>query len=205
MLSRSTTIAVCFPILALSPLLLLSCSETERHRALTFFFDGVPPLGSKTTQFSEEQVSDPNTLPDPNAPPEIVWSIHPPQKDCVQCHGERKERTFSREVQLVAQVPQLCYQCHPDLYEPEGNVHGPVSVGVCTFCHEPHRTPNPSLLKQPVPDLCYGCHDAELVEFFDSKHAEPSFANCTQCHEAHVSETSSLLKKDWQETVSSEP
>jgi len=192
-------------MLALSLLLLLSCTEAERYETLTLFFDGVPPVGGERIEIVQSQAMDPNVPPEPNLPPEVIWSIHPPQQDCVQCHGERKERNFSRKVQLVAQVPQLCFQCHPDYDELAGDVHGPVAVGVCTFCHEPHKTPNPSLLKQPIPELCYGCHEAEVLEFFDSKHATPSYSNCNQCHEGHASEKPGLLKKDWQETVSNAP
>ena len=37
-------------------LLLSSCDEVERHKVLTFFFDGVPPLQTET---SETQVTRP--------------------------------------------------------------------------------------------------------------------------------------------------
>ena len=42
--------------LAMMLLLLSSCDKTERHKVLTFFFDGVPPL---QTQTSAKQSSGP--------------------------------------------------------------------------------------------------------------------------------------------------
>jgi predicted CXXCH cytochrome family protein len=189
--------------MALSMLFLLSCNEAEQHEMLTFFFDGVPPLGGELAGTGYADASDPNAAPDPNAPPEFVWYQHEPSLGCEACHGDRKKRGFSRQVNLVAPVPDLCYQCHEELRDLPGDVHGPVAVGVCTFCHEPHRTRNEHLLKKPVPELCYQCHDPAVIEYFDSHHAEESYANCNRCHEGHASEEPGLLKKDWQETVSS--
>lgn len=205
MLSKLTAMQICLPMLALSLLFVLSCNEGERHEMLTFFFDGVPPLGGELGGSASGGVVDPNAPADPNRPPEVVWYQHEPSLGCEGCHGDRKKRGFSRQVNLVAPVPDLCYQCHEHLQDLPGQVHGPVAVGACTFCHEPHRTSNKHLLKEPVPELCYQCHEAEVIAFLDSKHADPSYTNCTQCHEGHASENSGLLKKDWQETVSKAP
>ena len=201
-LCRLTAMQMCLPMVALSLLLVLSCNEAKRHETLVFFFDGVPPLTGELEGAAYADSLDPNAPPDPNRPPEIVWYQHEPSLGCEACHGDRKKRGFSRQVNLVAPLPDLCYQCHDELRDLPGDVHGPVAIGACTFCHEPHRTVNKHLLKKPAPELCYQCHEAEVIAFFDSKHADPSYENCNQCHEGHASENSGLLKKDWQETVS---
>jgi predicted CXXCH cytochrome family protein len=197
-LSKPSAKQILLGALIFSVFFVFSCNETKRHEMLTFFFDGVPPLGGEQDGAFRAEITDPNAPSDPNKPPAIVWYEHEARRNCENCHGKRDRKGFSRAVKLVAQVPDLCYQCHPDYQDLRGWVHGPVVVGECLFCHEPHSSRNPSLLKQPVPDLCYRCHEAEVIAFFDSKHADPSYANCTQCHEGHSSENPSLLKKDRQ-------
>lgn len=198
MLSKLTATKIFEGMLIVPLLFVLSCSEEEKREVLTFFLDGVPPL----SQEQRTELADPNRPVDPNAPPELIWYRHESSLGCEGCHGDRKKRGFSRQVNLVAPVPELCYTCHEELRDLPGDVHGPVAVGVCTYCHEPHRTRNKHLLKKPAPELCYQCHDPDEIVFFDSKHADPSYENCNQCHEGHASENSGLLKKDWQETVS---
>lgn len=191
-----------FGILIFALFFVLSCSEEKRHEMLTFFFDGVPVIGAEQEGDSSIESADPNAAPDPNSlRPRVIWYEHKVQADCATCHGEKERRGFSREVQLVAEVPELCYQCHEQFRPFSGHVHGPVAVGVCTYCHEPHRTRNQYLLKEPIPELCYQCHEAEVIEYFDSKHTDESYSNCTKCHDGHASESPGLLKKDWQGAV----
>ena len=88
-------------------LLINSCSQPERHRLLNFFFDGVPPLEGEAV----------TTLPadDPRAAwqrPDVVWTVHPPHKNCETCHGDRAQQSFTRQVQLPVPPPDLCYRCH---------------------------------------------------------------------------------------------
>ena len=198
MLSKLTATEILVGMLIVSLLLLLSCSEVKRHEVLTIFFDGVPPSSGE----QEAGLVDPNGVSDPDTPSEVFWYQPESTLGCEGCHGDRKSRGFSRQVNLLAPVPDLCHQCHKQFMDLPGHVHGPVAVGVCTFCHEPHRTRHKYLLKSSIPELCYQCHDPDEIAFFDSKHADESYAKCNQCHEGHASENQSLLKKDWQETVS---
>lgn len=170
-------------------LLLTSCDEGKRHHVLTFFFDGVPPLGGAV---SASKSSDPNAKA-AGASPGENWSIHEPVKDCTQCHGRQPRRGFSAKVQLVAEVPQLCYQCHSKFTALEGWVHGPVAAGDCLLCHNPHRTRTESLLKKPIPELCYQCHETRAIHLID-KHDQSSHAHCNDCHEGHASVARSLLR-----------
>jgi predicted CXXCH cytochrome family protein len=170
-------------------LLLTSCDDVERHRTLTFFFDGVPPLRGEE---SVRQASDPNEKAGA-APPAIAWCVHEPVKDCTLCHGRQPRRGFSSKVQLVAEPPQLCYRCHNEYAALEGWIHGPVAAGDCLLCHAPHRTRTESLLTKPIPELCYQCHEVQAIHVID-KHDRPSYAHCTDCHEGHASVAKALLR-----------
>ncbi len=170
-------------------LLLASCSEGRKHEVLTFFFDGVPPL---PTQVSARTPVDPNARPAGAASVE-KWRVHEPVKDCTQCHGHQPRRVSSSKAQLVAPVPQLCYQCHSRFSALEGWVHGPVAAGDCLLCHQPHRTRTEALLRSPVPELCYQCHETRAIHLIE-KHDQPSYTHCTDCHDGHASLTKPLLR-----------
>ncbi len=176
--------------LALGFLTLASCGPTERHRVMTFFFDGVPPLPGQVTDTSRYDVNDTGVTGEGETG---GWTVHEPLKDCTQCHANRRRAPFSRKVQLVAEVPQLCFRCHTEFASLSGWVHGPVATGECLFCHEPHKTRTPALLTAPVPELCYRCHDREALALVEN-HAEASYANCLRCHEGHAAPTRSLLR-----------
>jgi predicted CXXCH cytochrome family protein len=170
--------------------IIASCNETKRHRVLTFFFDGVPPLEGLPQD--DGLTIDPRTGRQRR---EIVWTVHAPQRDCDRCHGAQRKQDFSSAVKLVAPVPDLCYQCHTQPTQMSGWVHGPVAAGDCLICHEPHRTVTPHLLKKPVPEICYQCHDPGAVWEID-RHDSPAYAACLDCHSGHASTESHLLKPD---------
>ncbi len=171
--------------------LVVSCDEVEHYKTLTFFFDGVPPLGQEGLQ---EEFANSNFQVSMQISPKQLWYVHEPQKDCTLCHGKRKQqRGFSLQVQLTAPVPKLCYGCHADYTVSASFVHGPVAVGQCLFCHNPHKSKIKHLLKEPEPKLCYLCHDINTVELIPAHFKNQQFA-CTGCHNAHASPVKALLK-----------
>lgn len=175
--------------LAMVLIFLASCDRADRHEALTFFFDGVPALESEGGPGAPIDA-------DVQAGPAALtggWFVHEPLDDCTNCHSARRQRTFSRQVRLVAEVPDLCYRCHRQDTPQDGWVHGPVAAGECLLCHEPHKTRVQFLLRKAAPDLCYDCHNREAVEMVDH-HDEASYADCLTCHEGHVGRTRSLLR-----------
>jgi predicted CXXCH cytochrome family protein len=155
------------------------------HKVLTLIFDGVPPLDYETTEVGTENI-DPN-VPDVRKRPEVDWCIHAPLKDCVRCHGNRQQESFSREVQLIARIPELCYQCHEglELKSFKGWVHGPVAAGQCLVCHEPHKTKIPHLLREQIPVLCYNCHQ-EIAGELTPDNVKESHSQCMSCHSPHA-------------------
>ncbi len=172
-------------------LLLASCDETERHKALTFFFDGVPPLRKETPEVQTAGLKD-NRAADKT--PTGAWRVHEPVKNCTACHGELRRAPSSRKVQLVAEVPKLCFTCHKEYSSLEAWVHGPVATGNCLLCHEPHKSKNESLLRKPVPELCYQCHEEQAIRVI-KKHSEESYTHCIDCHEGHAGTTRGLLRQ----------
>jgi predicted CXXCH cytochrome family protein len=171
--------------------LVVSCDEVEHYKTLTFFFDGVPPLGQEGLQ---EELINSNFQVSTQTPPKQLWYVHEPQKDCTLCHGKRKQqRGFSLQVRLTAPVPKLCYGCHADFTLSAPFVHGPVAVGQCLFCHNPHKSKIEHLLKEPEPKLCYLCHDINTIELIPAHFTNQQFA-CTGCHNPHASPVKALLK-----------
>lgn len=177
-------------VLMLLALFFISCNEIERHNALTFFFDGVPPLGQEGLQEGTLETSSPELAQTGQAP---VWYVHEARKDCSNCHGKRIQRSFAPQPRLIAPIPQLCYNCHADFTASAPFVHGPVAVGQCLFCHNPHKSQIKYLLRKPEPELCYQCHDENTIELI-AAHLPKQLSDCTACHDPHASINEALLK-----------
>jgi predicted CXXCH cytochrome family protein len=181
--------------------LLYSCDPENRHKVLTFFFDGVPPLHQQSETGNE-------ITGEPNTPGEQVVREgtkirkvileHAPIKNCDNCHIESSRKNFSLQAKLNEPLPQLCFRCHTQYDNLTGWVHGPVAVGHCLACHNPHRSQEIHLLHEPQPDICYRCHKKSVVELI-AGHAEENTAQCSRCHEAHASENRRLLKINWKD------
>ena len=172
-------------------LFVISCDEVERHKILTFFFDGVPPLAA--------EFLDPNSAEYAIAlqRQEEGGSRHPPgEKECTRCHGEAGMARLST-VGLTEPIPQLCYGCHEEFGEPVEYVHGPVGLGECLFCHQAHESSQPKLLHKQVPDLCFMCHEQENIKMI-ADHAQPRYFKCTNCHNGHGGSARYFLKEDWE-------
>ncbi len=127
---------------------------------------------------------------------------------CVDCHQVMQERKTSlvgeayfnaplSEVNAVKKSqPELCLQCHQmRRAQLQRSSHMPFREGkvTCTSCHNPHGSPNPSLLIQAtVNENCYSCHAERRGPFL---WAHPPVAeNCGTCHDVHGSTNPQLLK-----------
>ena len=145
--------------------------------------------GSRWTS-SREHASPTTGAGEPQPP------AHGPKRKCEICHGKQDEKqSASAEVKLVAELPQLCFKCHPDT-DYSGStevVHGPLAVAECLFCHDPHLGKNEHLLKKPVPEMCYGCHDKNVVEAITD---HSGTTDCLSCHTGHSSPKKALLRRN---------
>lgn len=168
----------------------VSCDEVEHHDVLTFFFEGVPPLQGELT----EELIDYDSQKLSHTCPQQAWFIHQPRKDCTLCHDKSRQRVFSSQTYLIKPVPELCYQCHADYTTSASYVHGPVAVGECLLCHNPHKSRIEHLLKEPLPKLCYRCHDVNRNELIPAHLNKQEFA-CTYCHNAHKGQVRFFLNE----------
>jgi predicted CXXCH cytochrome family protein len=165
----------------------LSCMPEERHRVLTFFFDGVPPLhpGEGTAQLSTTNSSGaPATKGGPRAAvsaPEA--SEHKPGREGTQCGACHDPRSAN---QLLKPLGQLCNSCHERETHEFHRMHGPVAFGDCAACHEAHRSPYKHLVKAPTPKLCFFCHEHTPAgeKPLGCTRASDE-VNCLTCHDPH--------------------
>lgn len=166
----------------------MNCREDKKHDVLTFFFDGVPPLGQEKQVNADFRAT-------AQAPEGPVWYVHEPRKDCTNCHDRNRQRVSYPQTYLNAPIPKLCYNCHTDFTSSGKYVHGPVAVGQCLFCHNPHASKIKYLLLEPEPVLCFKCHDQFSIELIPA-HVSKQMTMCTNCHNPHSSSTRALLKAE---------
>lgn len=141
------------------------------------------------------------------------------QKQCTQCHlpeksGDSNPDDGEYPVQadsshwlvnarrLIAPPDRLCFKCH--LY---GNVkggfpeklwqHAPSAQGACTFCHDPHYSENPFMLRSQSSTICSSqCH---LEGYMLKIKCRQESGECLDCHNAHLGTSPHMLKKEYHE------
>lgn len=152
------------------------------HRALTLFFDGVPPPKPAVSAESRATPGQATPLTRPRTGTE-----HGPYaaKMCDACHASRATNS------LLAPPTELCGRCHA-LDLSKTYVHGPIASGGCLVCHDPHASRYPHLLLSDSGAFCLHCHDRGDLDAVAAH--EGVEAPCTECHEAHMSDKKYLLK-----------
>jgi predicted CXXCH cytochrome family protein len=135
---------------------------------------------------------------------ESADTVHDPAEDCLDCHTPHggEVEAMLREVSGEDLRP-LCFECHDEKDVLGGKVtHGPVEDGACNDCHDPHASPNASLLLATGTDLCGECHDdiVEIAETSTVDHAPTTTEDeCLSCHSPHASDNASILLKPQRE------
>ena len=172
------------------------CNDVERHRILTFFFEGVPSIDDAFRPVKVRRKSGGSVAVaglDPFAArlaEQRAGLRHEPAGECNKCHRGQMGAKFN---QLTKPMPGLCYSCHDDFEAAGGTLHGPVAVGACAFCHNPHQSSYVHLQKAAQPELCFLCHQREdMPTILD--HENKLETICTDCHDPHTSSMKKLLK-----------
>ncbi len=203
--TRSRALLAVLPILLVAGTLMAAgCSEVTRYRVLSFFFDDVPPPPGIAPELVREAPPSPApwgkeaapgqpgaaaaAAPAAPAPAPVVY--HPPYRlrQCSACHAS--ESSF----QPPADEVQVCGKCHADHVDwpADGRVHGPVALGRCTLCHQPHKGQYDRLLTAPQPDLCWTCHDKDRL-LAQTYHQQGDVSDCCGCHDPHSAGNGLLL------------
>jgi predicted CXXCH cytochrome family protein len=161
----------------------LGCNPTARHKALTIFFDGVPPPKAAEPPLA----TTPTPAVDRPTSRRVGYREHGPYaaKLCGACHDSASTNA------LVVPRDELCFRCH-ELEQDVKYVHGPLASGGCLVCHDPHSSKFAFLLVSESDGFCLGCHDRAALAPIEG-HGDPE-SNCTNCHDAHGSDTKYLLK-----------
>ena len=113
---------------------------------------------------------------------------------CLQCHTT-PGLLLSRLPGLVGETPPEMFlgwdltDDHPlgvETRDPMSSSRLAGSYGVvdretlrCATCHDPHQSPEPAMLREPVQDLCSSCH---------TLYPQPrghNYGDCVACHRAH--------------------
>jgi predicted CXXCH cytochrome family protein len=188
-------------VLALVCAPLGGCTAQRQYKVLSFFFDGVPDPNAKPV----DHPSVLNTGPNDQPVNKKLAVVHQPYAagNCRACHtsaptakpgdGTLAAASAAKDLKLVAFDSSLCVSCHKDKPGEFKVMHGPVAAAACMWCHEPHQSDNPALLKSGGPDLCCQCHDRQLLSKDQSGHQTETKA-CLDCHFGHGAPDSNLLR-----------
>lgn len=215
MVSIRRIVFVIFMVL-ISGILAAGCAQESRHKVLTFFFTGVPPLGGEIDQETGEKIVAKKKRKKRNV---AKVFIHGPKAagECFYCHDTDSSQSFRTVRKSGGGMPRmdditpgrlavarkdLCTQCHTSKssefrYSQNMWVHGPLSDGACTACHDYHQTQNQYMLfKEKSVDLCTQCHAKGYLMLTEAHNNEDE---CISCHNPHVGTDRLMLRKDFDE------
>lgn len=199
-------------------LLMTACGRQMRHKVLTFFFTGVPPLEDPE---QSQGPADKHTAPampakEKFAPPKYFNHPHYASGSCYKCHAVPASfrllgrKNFSSTPfrkgggspgKILAPLNALCIRCHLDKSPvmAESNalrLHAPAAKGECCACHDAHQSTYPHILIKDAQEICDGCHHQNPV-MQRNDHQNP--VRCLECHNPHMGINRHLLKKEYQE------
>jgi predicted CXXCH cytochrome family protein len=138
-----------------------------------------------------------NILYNPSLPKEMTYRLYRShgmlaRKDCFVCH-EEGARSFRGSIREA----DLCAKCHVPR-PPAKFVHGPVAVGGCTVCHDPHGQTNPALLVASGESLCFTCHlESDVLKHLMTTPGGAVYQRekgCVSCHDPHQADREFLLR-----------
>ena len=193
------------------------CSRQTKHKVLTFFFTGVPPLEEEKKAETKEGKAGEIPTTEKKVVSKPKPFLHTPYrlKMCDQCHqtsasfGRFRSKGSAVIVRaglgspgmLVVPLKELCVKCHKYMSASsafkEGLwLHAPAAQGNCTICHGPHQGDPPNLLLEKPDKICTQCHSEGFM--LDSADHRKS-TECFSCHNPHLGKDRMLLGKNYKE------
>ena len=114
--------------------------------------------------------------------PEFRFHTPDHEKLCAPCHEMEAEGAGEMSVMTT-----FCLRCH-DYLTTSSYVHGPITVGGCSPCHDFTSKPHKYDLLTMGEDLCFSCHD-DIRDAFAKPyiHGPVAMGFCTICHSPHSS------------------
>lgn len=127
----------------------------------------------------------------------IKWTVDPAAKKtgfryhpgvtndkCDNCHKP------GAKLDKDEPMAETCYRCHKPM-DTKTVVHGPVAMGLCAACHDPHGSSVDNSLRTPILTLCQDCHNQPVSE----AHRKASTDTlCIKCHDPHGSSKPYMIK-----------
>ncbi|MDT8418928.1 MAG: cytochrome c3 family protein [Desulfuromonadales bacterium] len=123
--------------------------------------------------------------------------------NCEDCHLFRRQGTPAYN-RLKPETTCSTQKCHPGFAQKK-YLHGPIGIGSCTGCHNPHGSTQDVFLAREGKALCFSCHSDE-GEMFTGKtvHQPVADDDCLSCHDPHQSDVKFQLKSTSQEALCGE-
>ncbi len=110
---------------------------------------------------------------------------------------------------LIAEPPDLCFNCHDQGGFQKQVLHAPAAGGLCLTCHTPHAGQHARLLTADTASLCTTCHDPQssgrhVMARIGSLDTHPlqdrpdpsrtgQALSCVSCHHPHSAERERLF------------
>lgn len=114
---------------------------------------------------------------------------------CMMCHTAMEENLF-REHDNFPVTKISCLTCHHPHAADERRllmVHKPVGEKQCQACHTVDPKTNKVTLTDPVPTLCYQCHESKQNN--QIIHQPVAGGDCLGCHDVHNNKNRYCLQK----------
>lgn len=168
------------------------------YKVLAFFFDGVPdPTKPQTPPGQRPQAAEANRFAAPGDPMASKVVRHKPfvDEDCKACHQSNDpSQIYGSQV-----AAGTCVTCHKDTADKPHVTHGPVVTGACGWCHDPHQSTEPALLRATATTVCMKCHESDMLSTHVAEHTrtDPTVQGhktCTECHYGHGGPHPAMLK-----------
>ena len=184
-------------------------SESVPEEAKAVYFHAVPNetpcrpchrLDTKKSDMSPRDVTKQICFPCHSHKFDDLKYPHKPatgQWRCLACHRYKAVETdLSPDQPLKFTVDQengvapLCFKCHKKKQQQIKKftfVHGPIGMGACNACHNPHGSQLKYFLHKDITSLCVECH--ELQDMLKNPFVHRAIRNkgCIACHDPHGS------------------